>query len=139
MSNATACAGAPTTHPCSRCDLLLGLDGVHVEHVERGPTWLTVTVSTPWQLMGCPGCGVVAVGRGRRVRRLHDVPGQVPVTIRWRQSTWRCPDASCGVGLFVEQLPSLVRPRGSLTDRAVTWAIGQLRPEHATIEGSSMS
>ena len=60
MSNATGCAGAPTTDPCSRCDLLLGLDGVHVEHVERGPTSLTVTVSTPWQLMGCPACGVVA-------------------------------------------------------------------------------
>ena len=37
--------------------------------------------------------------------------------------------------MFVEQVPSLVRPRGSLTDRAVTWTIGQLRREHATIEG----
>ena len=137
MSNATACVDAPTTDPCSRCDLPLGLDGVHVEHVERGPTSLTVTVSTPWQLMGCPACGVVAVGRGRRLRRLHDVPGEVPVTVRWRQRTWRCPDAGCPVGVFVEQHPSLVRPRGSLTCRAVTWAIGQLRHEHATIEGLS--
>ncbi|MHB1010657.1 MAG: ISL3 family transposase [Cellulomonas sp.] len=137
MSHATGCAGAPTTDPCSRCDLLLGLDDVHVEAVERGPTSLTVTVSTPWQLMGCPVCGVVAVGRGRRLRRLHDVPGAVPVTIRWRQRTWRCPDAGCGVGVFVEQLPTLVRSRGSLTDRAVTWAIGQLRREHATIQGLS--
>jgi transposase len=103
--------------------------------VERGPTSLMVTVSTPWALMGCPACGVVAVGRGCRLRRLHDVPGDVPVTVRWRQRTWRCPDAGCSVGVFVEQLPAVVGPRGSLTDRAVTWAIGQLRREHATIEG----
>ena len=135
MSNATARLGARTTDPCVRCDVLLGLDGVQVEHVERGPTGMTVTVSTPWQLMGCPRCGVVAVGRGRRVRALHDVPGVVPVTIRWRQRTWRCPDAGCPVGVFVEQHPHLVRPRGSLTCRAVTWAISQLHHEHATVQG----
>jgi len=135
LSNATACPDAPTTDPCSRCDVLLGLDGVHVEHVERGPTSLTVTVSTPSRLMGCPACGVVAVGRGRRLRRLHDVPGAVPVVVRWRQRTWRCPEAGCPVGLFVEQLPGLVTPRGSLTCRAVRWAIRQLRFEHATIQG----
>jgi len=59
----------------------------------------------------------------------------VPVVVRWRQRTWRCPDAGCPVGLFVEQLPDLVAARGSLTDRAVTWAIAQLRYEHATIAG----
>jgi len=123
LSNATGRACAPTTDPCLRCDLLLGLDGVHVERVERDPTGMTITVSTPWQLMGCPVCGVVAVGRGRRTRRLRDVPGVVPVVLRWRQRTWRCPDAGCPVGVFVEQYPSLVAPRGSLTCRAVTWAI----------------
>ena len=56
---------------------------------------MTVTVSTRWQLMGCP------------------------------------------VGVSVEQPPHLVRPRGSLTYRAVTWAIGELRREHATIQGPS--
>ncbi len=35
----------------------------------------------------------------------------------------------------MEQVPSLVAPRGSITKRAVTWAIGQLRREHATIQG----
>jgi transposase len=103
VSNATARLGARTSDPCVRCDILLGLDGVQVEHVERGPTGMAVTVSTPWQMMGCPRCGVVAVGRGRRVRALHDVPGVVPVTFRWRQRTWRCPDTGCPVGVFVEQ------------------------------------
>ena len=98
---------------------------------------MTVTVSTPWALMGCPACGVVAVGHGRRVRVLHDVPGAVPVRLRWRQRTWRCPDAGCPVGVFVEQHLTLVAPRASLTSRAVTWAIEQLHREHATIQGLS--
>ena len=58
MSSATACVSTCPADPRSRCDLLLGLDGVHVEHVERGPTSLTVTISTTWQLMGCPACGM---------------------------------------------------------------------------------
>ena len=35
----------------------------------------------------------------------------------------------------MEQVPTLVAARGSITMRAVTWAIGQLRREHATIAG----
>lgn len=135
MSNATARPGAPTTSTCPRCDLLLGLDDVHVQAVERAEDQLTVTVSSAAALMGCPACGVVAVARGRRVRWLHDVPGEIPVVLAWRQRTWRCPDPGCPVGTFVEQLPDLVAPRGSLTCRAVTWAIAQLRREHACIAG----
>ncbi|MDF9878673.1 transposase [Cellulosimicrobium cellulans] len=96
---------------------------------------LTITISSPKRLMGCPACGVVAEGRGRRVRFLHDVPGVLSVRLGWRQRTWRCPDGGCPVGVFVEQVPDLVRPRGSLTCRAITWAIGQLRGQHATIAG----
>ena len=80
-------------------------------------------------------CGVVAIGRGRRRRVLHDVPGVTRVRIVWRQRVWRCGDVGCAKKTFVEQLPSLVARRGSLTRRAVDWAIGQLRREHATIEG----
>ena len=35
----------------------------------------------------------------------------------------------------MEQLPGLVARRGSITTRAVGWAIGQLRREHATVHG----
>ena len=35
----------------------------------------------------------------------------------------------------MEQVPTLVAARGSITMRAVTWAIGQLRREHATVHG----
>lgn len=137
MSHATGCADAPTTaDPCSRCDVLVGLDGVHVETVERDAALMTVTVSTTWQLMGCPDCGVVAPSRGRRAWVLHDVPhGDVRVQVVWRQRVWRCPEQVCARGTFAEQVPTLVAARGSLTVRAVAWAIGQLRREHATIAG----
>ena len=135
MTNATGCSDAPTTDPCARCDTLLGIPELHVETAERTDTLLTITVSTPWQLMGCPTCGVVAPSRGRRRRELHDVPGIVPVRVIWRQRTWRCPDPACPKGTFVEQVATLVEPRASLTSRAVGWAICQLRREHATVEG----
>lgn len=139
MSNATACPAAPSTAaaPCPRCDLLLGLDGiVQVEAVERVPGRLIVTVSTPVQVMGCPTCGVVAAARGRRRRVLHDVPhGEVRVRLVWRQRTWRCVEPSCPRGTFTEQVPELVAERGSVTVRAVAWAISQLRREHGTIAG----
>lgn len=78
----SGCADARSAaDPCSRCDLLVGLDGVHVEHVDRRDGLLIVTVSTPAAPTGCPLCGVVAIGRGRRRRVLHDVPGVTRVRI----------------------------------------------------------
>lgn len=121
--------------PCSRCDVLLGLDGVGAEEVERREGLLVVTVSTPPGPAGCPGCGVLAVGRGRRRRVLHDVPGVGRVRIVWRQRVWRCIEVDCERKTFVEQVPSLVAARGSITTRAVAWAIWQLRREHATVAG----
>ena len=132
----SGCASARSAAcPCSRCDLLLGIDGVHVELVERREGLLIVTVSSPAAPAGCPSCGVVAVGRGRRRRVLHDVPGVTRVRVVWRQRIWRCLDEGCARKTFVEQLPALVARRGSITKRAIVWAIGQLRREHATVHG----
>ena len=137
MSHATGCADAPTTtRPCPRCDAIFGVEPVQVEAVERRPDRVTVTVSTPWQLMGCPDCGVVAPSRGRRRRVLHDVPhAGIGVVVVWRQRVWRCPDPACARAVFCEQVPDLVAARGSITARAIGWAIEQLRREHATITG----
>ena len=87
------------------------------------------------------GCDVVtknlvveAFGGGLAVRA-QGPHCLVPVEVHWRQRRWACPDAGCPRGTFSEQLPGLVAPRGSLTARAIGWAIGQLRFEHATIDG----
>ncbi|MDA8440593.1 MAG: ISL3 family transposase [Propionibacterium sp.] len=109
---------------------------MHVETVEAAGEVLTVSVSTPGRVMGCPTCGVVASSRGRRRRVLHDVPhGDVQVRLVWRQRVWRCAEPECGTGTFVEQAPALVARRACLTSRAVTWAVGQLRRDHATVQG----
>ncbi len=125
------CAGAPTTtDPCPRCDVLLGLPAVHVETVEREETTVTVTVSTSWQLMGCPDRGV-SQSRRRHRRVLHLVPhGEARVMLVWRQRVWRCPEAACPRETFAEQVPALVAPRGSLRRVAVRPGPARRRPGH---------
>jgi transposase len=41
-------------------------DGMHVLDVRRGHRKLVITVETDADVTGCPTCGVVAVGHGRR-------------------------------------------------------------------------
>ena len=122
---------------CDRCDLLVGLDGLHVTGVERDEVGqLVVEVESEPTLMGCPACGVVAHGHGRVVVGLVDAPAMGrPVRLRWRKRRWVCPDPGCPVGTFVEQDERVAAPRSSLTTRACRWAIEQIRREHASVNG----
>jgi transposase len=141
VSEGTACARTrPDSCYCSRCDLLVGLDGFHVVGVaertgRRGP-WLRVEVETAARAEGCRSCGVLAASHGRRTVRLIDTPcfGR-PVELRWRKRVWRCEESACPAGAFTEQQPELARPRALLSLRACWWAIGQLRREHASVAG----
>lgn len=87
---------------------------------------LLLHVETDQSLAGCPACGVVAVGHGRRPVRLHDIPcfGR-PVHLIWAKRVWRCTDGDCPAGTFTESHP-LAGPRAKLTSRAVTWATDAL-------------
>ena len=136
MSDPTSCCPDGAQF-CARCDLLVGLDGLHVIGVERhGNGALTVMVESEPGLMGCPVCGVVAHGHGRIDVRLVDAPAfGCPVTIIWRKRRWVCPDPGCEVRSFVEQDDQIARPRSKMTVRACHWAISQLRREHASING----
>jgi transposase len=125
---------------CSRCDLLVGLDGLHVTAVEevtgkRGAL-LRVEVESPARVEGCRACGVVMGSHGRREVRLIDTPcfGR-PVELRWRKRTWRCAERDCPGGLVTEQDERVAAPRALLTTRACWWAIRQLRCEHASVLG----
>ena len=122
---------------CARCDLLVGLDGLRVSEVARDAGGaLTVTVESEPAVMGCPTCGVVAHAHGRVVVRLVDAPAfGRPVRIRWVKRRWVCPDPDCPAGTFVEQNAAVASPRATLTVRACWWAIGQLRREHASVNG----
>jgi hypothetical protein len=90
LDEPTGCARCRTRDGsyCGRCDLLVGLPGLHVrEVVEDGPL-LQVTVESAPRLVGCPACGVIAARHGRRSVVLIDAPcfGR-PVRLVWRKRT----------------------------------------------------
>jgi transposase len=125
---------------CTRCDLLVGLEGLHVVAVEvvtikRGSR-VRVDVESPPRVEGCRWCGVLARSHGRRMVRLIDTPcfGR-PVELWWRKRVWRCEERDCPAGAFTEQDDKVARPRALLTTRACWWAIRQLRREHASVAG----
>jgi hypothetical protein len=72
---------------CSRCDLLVGLAGLHVVAVDcEDGTGLRVVVESGPQAVGCRSCGVIAHSHGRRDVRLVDARcfGR-PVELVWRK------------------------------------------------------
>jgi transposase len=124
MPNATSCPGGRW---CERADALLGVEGIHVCSVTAAGTGLVLHVETAETISGCPDCGVVAVGHGRRHVRLHDTPcfGR-PVRLLWAKRVWRCPDPDCPRTTFTEE-HELAGPRAKLTARAVAWATDGLQ------------
>ena len=60
MTQPTGCTPCCHAHDayCDRCDLLVGLPGLHVIGVERDPGGLQITVESAPTVMGCPSCGV---------------------------------------------------------------------------------
>jgi transposase len=124
---------------CARVDAMFNLAGVHVldvawqEAVKRTPAGLRLVVETGSAGTGCPGCGVIAEPRGRRVRRLHDIPAfGAPVQLRWRQRRYRCTESACLVGGFSED-HELAVSRGKLTVRAAWWAISCIQRDNASV------
>ncbi len=121
-----------------RCDLLVGLERLHVIAVERddGGGALTITVESQHGVMGCHGCGVVAHGHGRVEVRLIDAPAMgCAVRIIWRKRRWVCPEPTCPIRSFVEEDERIATARALLSTRACRWAIQQLRREGASVAG----
>ena len=141
MSEPTACVSCcpdpRSADPyCVRCDLLVGLESLHVIGVERDDDVVIVVIESAPGVMGCPACGVVAASKGRRTVELIDAPAfGSPVRLRWRKRRWVCPDPGCEVGSFTEQDAQIAAPRAVLTSRATRWAIAQLRSENASVAG----
>jgi transposase len=124
MNNSMSCSGGRW---CTRADALLGVEGIHIRSVTTTANGLVLRVETGETLSGCPACGVIAIGHGRREVRLHDIPcfGR-PVRLLWAKRVWRCPDPDCPGNTFTEEHP-LAGPRAKLTARAVAWATDALQ------------
>ena len=138
MAEPTSCCVEPGGY-CARVDTLFNLAGVHV----LGVVWrdrsskvafgLGLTVESHPAETGCPGCGVIAVGHGRRLRRLHDIPAfGAPVELVWRQRRYRCAEPACPVSGFSEDHP-LAPAQAKLTARAAWWAISCIQRDNASV------
>lgn len=119
MDEPTLCCRAADGY-CGRCDLLVGLDGLHVVAVEADQHGrLIVTVESAAEPVGCIGCAVIACGHGRASVELVDAPAMGrPVRIVWRKRRWICREPDCEIGTFVERNEQVAAPRAKLTTRA---------------------
>jgi transposase len=101
-------------------------DGMHVLDVRRGLRKLVISVETDADVTGCPACGVVAVGHGRRRITAADAPCfGLAVVLVWFKRIWRCPEPDCPTSTWTEE-HELLAPRAVLTSRAVAWAVEAL-------------
>lgn len=119
---------------CARADAMFDVPGMHVLDVELDDRQrLVLTVESERVEHGCPSCGVLAVGHGRRVHVVHDAPcfGRVTV-VRWLKRIWRCREPRCPTATFSED-HGLVPPRAVLTVRAVRWATDALSFDDTTV------
>src|SRR5215208_2041585 len=119
---------------CARADAIFDVPEMHVLDVEVDTQQrLVLTVESGQVAAGCPACGVMAIGHGRRVRTLHDAPCFGRVTLlRWLVRIWRCQEPACPTGTFSEA-HDLAPPRTALTVRAVGWAADALSYDDTTV------
>src|SRR4249919_3396077 len=97
------CTCGPRTRWCARAGSLFNVSGMHLLDVSHANGRLVLTVETDQNMAGCPRCGAVAVGHGRREHRAHDAPCfGVPTVLQWRKRVWRCAEAACPVSTFSE-------------------------------------
>jgi transposase len=105
-------------HRSEGATALLGMEEfvVGAQVKVAGEVWLMV--ETVADVVGCDACGTRAVGHGRRMVRVRDLPaGDRPMVLVWRKRIWRCPDADCGVRTWSEETDG-IGPRAVLTERA---------------------
>ncbi len=119
---------------CVRADAILDVPDMHVLDVQiDDQQGLVLTIESGQLEAACPGCGVLAAGHGRRLRRLHDAPSFGKVTVlHWLVRIWRCRESGCPAGTFSEA-HELAPPRMVLTTRAVAWATSALSYDDTTV------
>jgi transposase len=117
----------------ARADAMFNSDGMHVPDVARGHRKLVITVETDADVTGCPSCGVLAVGHGRRRVRAADAPCfGLPVLLIWLKRIWGCAEPDCPAQTWSE-VHDLVGPRAVFTSRAIGWATDALAHHDTTV------
>jgi transposase len=108
-------------------------EGMHVLDVQQARDRLVIMVETGAEVTGCPVCGVVATGHGRRRVQAADAPCfGMPVSIVWLKRVWRCAEADCPQQSWTET-HELIAARGKLTSRAINWATDALAHDDTTV------
>ena len=99
---------------------------VGAQVLEDGEWWLSIETSA--DVVGCSDCGRAAVGHGRRIVLVRDLPivGR-PVRVVWRKRIWRCPDGDCATRRGARHT-TRSQPRASLTRAGLTCPNPQ--PDH---------
>ena len=112
VSHPTCCCSVSLDR-CDRCDLLVDLEGFHLMSVARTPDALVLDVESCNQLVGCPGCGVIAQGHGHMVAEVIDAPwAGIPVRIRWYNRALTLPRTHLPDRDLHRAEPDGVRPQG---------------------------
>ena len=97
---------------------LLGMDGFRLLAAVEVDGELHQLVETTAAVVGCSGCGTLALAKGRREVRVRDLPaGGRRVVMVWRKRIWRCVDPDCDVRSWSEESEAIA-PRSSMTERA---------------------
>ena len=85
MSDATGVAEA-----------MLGLPGFRVLEVHESAAEVVIVIEIVAELVGCPGCGVVAVAHDRMDVEYRDLAAfGRPARLRWAKRRWRCEEPQC--------------------------------------------
>ncbi len=107
------------------CELLVGLNGVNINAVERaGSGRLWVSVSSRSAPPACTECGMLRRLKDRAVVELIDLPafGQ-PAVLVWSKRRWK---PCCNGGSTTEVDHHIASPNLKLTTRAARWATRQV-------------
>ncbi len=122
--------------PMSICRVLVGLADVDVVGTIPWTTPMQVHIASTFERPSCVSCGTAATVKETMRRRLVDLPsfGRAVVTV-WRQVRWRCPDATCPVGSWMQTDPRIVIGNRGMTDRAARWACEQVGRHGRSVAG----
>src|SRR5712691_113226 len=99
-------------------EAMLGLDGFRVLEVEESTSEVLIRIETTADLVGCPGCGVVATAQDRMAVAYRDLAAfGRPARLLWSKRRWRCQEPLRPVHTWTEGSAAF-SARCLLTNRA---------------------